>query len=71
MKTKWIGMLSSMCDGTILITKMHDDVSKHNTTNQHLNLLCDLDLPLGLHVSYLYILIKFAQFHNMFVILLM
>ncbi len=60
-----------MCDGTILITKMHDDASKNNTTNQNLNLLCDLDLPLGSHVSYVYILIKFAQFHNMFVILLM
>lgn len=60
-----------MCDGTILITKMHDEVSKNNNANQNLNLLCDLDLPLGLHVSYVYILIKFAQFHNMFMILLM
>jgi hypothetical protein len=51
--------------------KLHDGAPKNNNINQNLNLLCDLDLFLGLHVSYVYILIKFAQFHNMFVILSM
>jgi len=55
-----------------LLVNMHDDVPRNNTTNENLNLIYNLELILGLHVvlpflDYVHILIKFAQFRNMFV----
>jgi hypothetical protein len=55
-----------------LITNMHDDALKNNTTIENLNLLCDLELIFGSHVvlpflDCVYTLIKFAQICNIFI----
>jgi hypothetical protein len=55
-----------------LIAKMHDDILRKNITIEKLSLLCDLELIYGLHgilplLDCIYILIKFAQFRNVFV----
>ncbi len=51
---------------------MHDDAFKISIANENLNLLCDLELILGLYailplLDYACTLIKFAQSHNMFI----
>ncbi len=76
MKIRWINMLylvkHVMEQYRPLIAKMHDDVLRKNITIEKLSLLCDLELIYGLHgilplLDCIYILIKFAQFRNVFV----
>lgn len=54
-----------------LITKMYVDVTENNIVNESLNLF-DLELIMWLHaimplLDYVHTLIKFPQFHNMFI----
>ncbi len=56
----------------LLIAKRHDDALRNNTSIEKLNPFCDLELIFGLHailplLNYVYTLIKFAHFRNIFV----